>query len=685
MKMKDAVKRFLRLPLVDPEVGYDRIVQSAEMMELAAEIQHKYEERREERRTFELQWRLNQNYLQGNQYCDILAETGELVDYPALTEYEQRGVYNQIAPIYETRLSKLSRVQPGMIVRPLTEDTDDITTAELSTKLLKSAFTQQGMTAKQMEAAAWAEICGSVFYKSVWDPRAGRILGYVNGKPVYEGDISVSVVPAYEIFPSSCYKPTLKEQDSLIHARVYSVQEVYDRWGVLVEGRQLNVLSMESSGMLPGGSGYNPSMQQIHDRIMKDAVLVLEYYEKPSLDFLNGRHIIVVGDHVAHVGELPYAVGTYYRRDFPFAQQLCLESPGIFWGSTIIERLIPLQRDYNAVKNRINEHIARMALGNPVVEQGSLVNEELLDVGFQPGMVVEYKVGSQPPDWMKVTEIPQSLFSKLQEMRTEFIDISGVSEMARTSQAPGSISSGTALEILKEQDDTRLTLTAENIRCALQTVGKQWLRLFKQFAVEPRIARVSGDDMGDVSTLVWRQSDITSDDVAVDTDNEMTNTPAQRKQLALELMQAGFFADPDTGSMTRETRAKLMQVFKLGNWESAIDMDEMHMARARRECMELEQRILPKVMELDEHSMHIREHTRYALGANFRRLQERDPERAQAMLAHIEAHKQLAVSQAMNMSGAASMVSQGEPMSSALNQQVINKSTNLSGSLPEGV
>lgn len=682
MKLADKVKRVLRLQLVDPEKGIDRIEQTPEMSELASEIQEQYRRRREERRTFELQWRLNQNYLAGNQYCDILAETGELVDYPTLSEYEQRGVYNQIAPINETRLAKLSRVQPGMIVRPLTEDTEDITTADLSTKLLKTAFAQQEMPKLQQLAAAWAEICGCVFYKSTWNPRAGRILGYVNGKPVYEGDISVSVVPAYEIFPSSSYVNGLDGQDSLIHARVYTVQEVYDRWGILVEGRQLNVLSMESSGMLPGGSGYNPSMQQMHDSVMEGAALVLEYYEKPSLDFLNGRHIVVVNEYVVHIGELPYAVGQYYRRDFPFVQQFCLANPGTFWGCSVIERLIPLQRDYNATKNRINEHIARMALGNPVVEQGSLVNEELLDVGFQPGVVVEYKPGMQPPDWMKVTEIPQSLFSKLNEMRTEFIDISGVSEMARTSQAPGSISSGTALEILKEQDDTRLTLTAENIRTALQSVGKQWLRLFKQFAVAPRITRTMGDDLGDVSTHIWQSSDITSDDVIVDTDNEMTNTPAQRKQLSLELMQAGFFNDPDTDRMTRETRAKLMQVFKLGNWESAIDMDELHMGRARREQMELERRVLPKIMELDEHALHIREHTRYALSASFRRLQERRPEMAQAMLTHIEGHKQLAVEQAMSMSGASGMVSQGEPMSSALNKQVINKSTNLSGSLP---
>lgn len=683
MNIKDKVKRLLRFQLVDPNIGVDSIEQEPELAELAAEIKEEYRKRREERRPFELQWRLNQNFLMGNQYCDILQETGELVDYPALTEDEQRNVYNEIAPIVETRLSKLSRVQPGMTVRPLTSDTSDITTARTATRLLKSAFTQQEMTSRQRTAASWAEICGCVFWKSTWDTRAGRRIGYVDGRAVYEGDISVSVVPAYEIFPASCYRFGLENQDSIIHARVYTIQEIYNRWGILLDGRQMNVLSMESSGMLPGGTGYNPSMQQMHDNQIEEAELVLEYYEKPSKDFANGRHVIVAGDYVVHVGELPYRVGMYYRGGYPFVQQFCLASPGTFWGTTVIERLIPLQRDYNATKNRINEHIARMAVGNPAVEQGSLVNEELLDVGFRPGIVVEYRPGAQPPTWMQVQEIPQSLFTKLTEMRNEFIDISGVSEMSRTSQAPGSISSGTALEILKEQDDTRLTLTAENIRNALQAVGRQWLRLFRQFAVMPRIARISGEDVGDVATLIWQGSEITSDDVVVDTDNEMTNTPAQRKQLALELIQTGMFNDPDTGAMTKETRAKLMQVFQLGNWENAIDMDELHALRAQRENLETERRIIPKLMQLDDHALHIKEHTRFALSAEFRRMQELVPEMATALLAHIEGHKELAVNQAMAMSGAAGMMSQGESMASALNKQVINKSTNLSGSLPK--
>ena len=649
--MKKAAERFFRLSHIDPVEGVKQIQQPDEVMQLVSDIKAAFEKRKEERRPFELQWRLNQNFIAGNQYCDVVESTGEVADYPATFEWEMRTVYNQIAPIVETRLSKLSRVQPGLVVRPVTSDTDDIISAKMSTKLLKCVYAAHNMNQLIGEATAWAETCGGAFYKSNWDINSGLCLGSVDQKPIYEGDIAPSIVPYYEMFPSSCYLNSLDECDNVIHAKVYTADEIKLRWGITVEGRTMNVFSMDMSGMVSGGVGYNPSMMQVRDNNIEDAELVLEYYERPNRDFPEGRHVIIVGDVCVHMGVLPYKIGQYYRRGYPFVHQRCLKSTGILWGTSVVERCIPVQRDYNAVRNRINEYIARMTIGNMAVEQGSLVDDSILDTGLPPGSVIEYKPGTTPPAWMTPQEIPATLLAQVDQLQAEFVSISGVSEMSRTSQSPAAISSGTALEILKEQDDTRLTLTSENIREAIRGLGKQWIRMYKQFATVPRITRIAGDNVGDVSSITWKGSDLTSDDVVVDTDNEMTNTPAQRKQLALELLQVGLFSDPDTGKMTRETRAKLLEIFELGNWESAIDIDELHSVRAQREAFEYESGKPPEVMQLDNHTLHSSEHVKYALSADFRRLMDTDPDRAKLWLDHIDQHKQIAVKRALELAG----------------------------------
>ena len=167
----------------------------------------------------------------------------------------------------------------------------------------------------------------------------------------------------------------------------------------------------------------------------------------------------------------------------------------------------------------------------------------------------------------------------------------------------------------------------------------------------PRLTRIAGNNVGDVSSMIWKGSDLTSDDVIVDTDNEMTNTPAQRKQLAMELLQVGLFSDPDTGKMTRETRAKLLEIFELGNWESTIDIEELHSVRAQREAFEFEGGKPPKIMQLDNHALHISEHTKYALSAEFRHQMDVEPDKAQAWFEHIAEHKEISVRRAMELAG----------------------------------
>ena len=69
------------------------------------------------------------------------------------------------------------------------------------------------------------------------------------------------------------------------------------------------------------------------------------------------------------------------------------------------------------------------------------------------------------------------------------------------------------MDILREQDDTRIALTGEHIRRAIRQLGRQWVRLLREFAVAPRITRTAGEDAGDMALIVWSGSDLSSDDI----------------------------------------------------------------------------------------------------------------------------------------------------------------------------
>jgi len=102
-----------------PSEPHSRPYQTREA--LAEFVLKEYERRQAERAGFERQWQLNMNFLLGNQYCGAGAR-GEIEDSPKRYGWESREVFNHLAPIVETRLSKLVRVRPKMAVLPASDE-----------------------------------------------------------------------------------------------------------------------------------------------------------------------------------------------------------------------------------------------------------------------------------------------------------------------------------------------------------------------------------------------------------------------------------------------------------------------------------------------------------------------------------------------------------------------------------
>ena len=136
--------------------------------QIVKEVKQDFEERRQKRRPVELAWRLNMNFLMGNQYASI-TPTGDIDDYGRQYYWQEREVYNHIAPIVETRLAKLTRVKSGVSIRPKTSDECDVQSAKFATAILQSIMEENCFSALLQKANGWAETCGSVFYKIAWN------------------------------------------------------------------------------------------------------------------------------------------------------------------------------------------------------------------------------------------------------------------------------------------------------------------------------------------------------------------------------------------------------------------------------------------------------------------------------------------------------------------------------------
>lgn len=601
------------------------------------EVQKDFKSRQIERKSFEAQWRLNSNFLMGNQYCSING-INEVEDYDKQYFWQEREVFNHIAPLYESRMAKLARVRPKMKVVPTSTQENDIKIAKMSKDIIESVYQKLNLNQVIQEVTKWSEICGTGFYKVLWDNLGGRIIAKDNNNiDLYEGEVKVLAVPPYEIFPESSCSQNLEECSSIIHAKAYNVESIKNIWGIDVTPQDIDVFSLDNSQIV-GGLGYTGSTTKIINSVKPNHAIVIEKYEAPTIKYPNGRLIIVCQDKLLYMDELPYLNGVDGKRGFPFIRQISQEQAGCFWGCSVIERIIPVQRAYNAVKNRKHEFLNRLSMGILTVEDGSVDTDNLEIEGLSPGKVLVYRQGANPPSIMSNASVPADFALEEERLLDEFSEISGISEIMRNNTLNSNSISGVALQLMIEQDDARLTATAENIKSSVKEVARQILRLYKQYASTPRLCKLSNDE-GGVDTFYFVNNDVSCEDIVFETENEIGETLAQKRSMIFELLNAGLLYDEE-GKMSNSTRYKVLELLGFGIWENSVDLKTLQIKFADKENLNLITN--PKsveVSEIDDHELHINEHIGFMLTKEFEEYKQKYPNIKDKFLNHIRMHK----------------------------------------------
>ncbi|MBQ9791594.1 MAG: hypothetical protein IJW28_03305 [Clostridia bacterium] len=612
---------------------FNKSLDETYVKQIVDETREDFKQRQQNRKNFESNWQLNINFYIGNQYSYI-SPNGEILDSEKQYFWQEREVYNHIAPIIEKRISKLNRVRPALTVVPFSDDKKDIESAKVSKKILKSVSQEQNISKVIASATVWSEMCGTSFYKVLWNQSKGRVVDIdENNIKFKEGDVEITAISPFEIFPDSNTCSDIDDCHSIIHARPYNVQEIKNKWGVDVEGETIDVFTLDNTDSL-GGLGYFATSTTVKRKTKKDCALVIEKYEKPSIKYPNGRLIIIAGNNLIYLGELPYINKVNADRGFPFIRQRCLPVPNSFWGISVIDRCIPIQRSFNAVKNRKHEFLNRVTMGIMAVEDGSIDIENLEEEGLSPGKVLIYRQGATSPQMVNSGSVPIDFQYEENSLLNEFLNVSGVSDIESVNF---SNMSGTALELMIEQDEIKMIATSEEIINATKDIAKMTLRLYKQFATLPHTSRIIGDD-GGVEMFYWQGSDIESEDVVLETENEINQTLAQKRSFVFELLRSGLLYD-ENGKLSNSMRIKVLEQLGFGVWNVEQDMKSLQIDSASKENTHLvDSGKIDIPLEIDDHSIHINEHISFMLSKEFEKSKYKDIK--ELMLNHIRAHKE---------------------------------------------
>lgn len=597
---------------------------------IVRDVTEDFERRREERRLAESGWLLNLNFLSGNQYCDV-SPLGGVVEEDRRFYWQARRVFNHIAPLVDARIAKIEKWKPTLRVRAFSDEEGDVKAAKLATGVLQYAQNRIGFSDTVSKAIAWAEACGSAFYKVAWDEQGGKKVGLrEDGSAVFEGEVSVTALSPFEIYPDTLHAEGIEELRSVIHAKAVSTDFVYDQFGVEVHGAKLDDEAL--TGYYVPTAGRQPLVSGARSAEIEDGVILIERYTRPTPEEPQGRLEIVAGNKLLYEGALPYRNGERGERVFPFVKQDCMKLPGSFFGVSVIDRMIPVQRAYNAVRNRKHEFLNRASMGVLTVEDGSVDADELTEDGLSPGKVLVYRQGGKPPEMLDCGNVPSEFAAEEEWLEKEFSLISGVSDLT-TNSTPTRVTSATGLQLLLSQDESRLSATLGSVERAMREVGRQILRLYRQFAGSARLMTLTGENKK-TQVYYFNSADLAVSDVQFET-QEAVSTEEKRNTL-LRLYEAGVLTDED-GKITPENKNRILEAFGYGTYENARDISALHIAKAGEENLEMKEADVA-VDEYDDHALHEVEHVRYLLSAEYKKT--KDAAVKERIVKHIAAHKE---------------------------------------------
>jgi len=583
-------------------------------------VKEDFKQKQEARRPYDLIWELNMNFYLGNQYSYI-TPSGFISDIEKVFSWENREVYNHIAPIIETRLSKLNKIKPAITITASSNTDNDTYKAKLANAILTSNFSENNFSEIISTATHWSEITGTSFYKISWNE---------NYNKENTGDATISICSPFEIYPDSNFVENIDDCKSIIETRAYPASQVNEEWNVNLTGEDVDLYQLNNNTSLSNISGRSNYTKITHS-VNHDYLLVIERYEKPSKRHPNGRLTIICKDTLLYDGEMPYVNGTKNTRTYPFVKQISNKQLSCFWGSSIIERCIPLQKAYNSIKNKKHEFLTRLATGVLTVEDGSVDIDNLENNGLEPGKIIIYRNGSTPPKFLNPGNIPEDFEKEEERLLREINSLSCISDVSTNTNIPNGISSGTALSLLIEQDESKLSVVANEIKNSIKQVSYHILRLYKQFSNTIRLNKLTNNN-GSLELFYWTKNDISSDDIIIEAINSLDEDSINKKEILLSLIDKNLFSNKD-GIISNTTKEKILSSLGFGNLCNFDELETHHKKRAEKENLKIIK--LEEPLDVDDDKIHIEEHTKFIISNN-----HTDTKFISSLTKHIQKHKE---------------------------------------------
>ena len=546
-----------------PQAGFlNDLVERDRNKQLAIWVDEQYKECKAARSQIERQWYLNMSFYYGKQYVAFLnsnagQSAGRLVT-PAAAPWRVRMTINRIRPAIRTEIARLTSQKPSASVVPASSEDQDLFAAQAAEQIWESAVTNKKIRREFRRAIWWTVITGNGFLKCWWDnsivdPIAGTV-----------GDIDICNTTPFHVFVPDLREEELERQRYVLNVYTISVEEAKQKYGEILGDVDLQG-SVVSADEIISNAYLN-----LQSNKKQTDVLFYEMWLKPNAhpDFPKGGMIQVLDKYVVYksVDGIPYRHGEY-----PFVKFEHIPS-GKFYATSVIEDIIPPQREYNRTRSQIIE--AKNRAGKPqwAAVEGSVDPSKMTSA---PGQVVLYKPGFEAPKPIPINSLPPYIIEELNRNLADIEDITAQHQVSKGSVPPG-VTAATAISYLQERDDSMLTHSYDSVEEGMEKLAKQYLSHVVQYWDDPRTVKVTGDD-GAFDTLVLKGADIKNGtDIRMEAGSSLPTSKAARQAFLMDLMDRGYI-DSQQG----------LRIMEIGGVQKLYEQLQVDERQATRENLKM--------------------------------------------------------------------------------------------------
>ena len=580
--------------------------------ELIAWADHKYESGKS--LISETQMKLNLAFILGYQWVAWEPKSRQFVQPRVDTADPNAPVRitsNKVAPLAERTVAKLSKEALVPECRPVTDNDNDLAAAKVGTRTLSSEYTRLDWKAWLQNFLFMPTTYGYSYAHIYWDPSKGDKVGSDDEGDLYEGNICLDRVPAFELSVDPSAKDGLIDAKWCIRETTMTRDAAWDKWDVELEGGARRSLVQEVVA-IGGTAGETQGAQG------DEWVKVRQLWLRPCKAAPKGLVLTWSENTVIEKKRFPYEHGR-----LPFEQENILPGIGVREGRTWLTDVLPLQVDYNDALSR--EAIIRRQLVPMLVAPTGSVDPQRIDARVR---VISYNPVGAPPK----LEMPNAAWAQQFElgMNRDDADMGGRAGINDASAGQSASSApAAAILALQEADDTKLAISATELASFVQRVGWHILALARQYWTEERVVRTWSDE-NVIEAYRYMGSDIEKGlDVHISAESALPKSKAARTQLLMEL-GARY---PDAFDL--QTIMRQLDLPGTDAITKSLDIDTRRAVRENSKLLLGEQ---PPVQPFDNHVIHLQVLNEFRKSADYENL----PQEARARWdAHAAVHESL--------------------------------------------